>query len=313
MELRQFTEAGVPLLDQLAKQMGITAGEVQKLVSEGKIGFGDVQQALVALTSEGGRFNNLMQNQSQTLNGMISNLKDAWDIFLRGEGQHLLEWAKAFIALAIDIVQNHLPAWIARIEQIVQWTSQHKEVLLIVAGAIVGALVPAVYAAVAAFAAFAVALAPFIIGGAIVGGIVAGVVWIIRHWEMLKAAVQDTVEYILAQADRIVRAYEKVRDVVSKPLKTAANSITSDFKWAASALGFETGGTVPGPRGMPVPIMAHGQETIIPAGQQSTSSGDVYVTINNPVVRNDTDIRAIRDQIDRALRDVLRTHKYAIA
>ena len=119
MELRQFTEAGVPLLDTLAKQMGVTVAQVQEMVSTGQIGFSDVQAALAGLTGEGGRFNNLMENQSKSLNGMISNLKDAWNIFLTGEGQKLLEWAKQFIGLAITIVENVLPKFVAGIDSVV--------------------------------------------------------------------------------------------------------------------------------------------------------------------------------------------------
>ena len=75
-ELRQFTEAGVPLLDEIAKQMKKPASEIQKMVSDGKIGYAQVEQALRSLTTEGGRFNNLMEKQSQTLQGQWSTLKD---------------------------------------------------------------------------------------------------------------------------------------------------------------------------------------------------------------------------------------------
>lgn len=196
MELRQFTEAGVPLLQALSDTMHKPVMEIQELVSAGAVGFPEVQAALQSLTGEGGRFNNLMENQSKSLNGMISNLKDAWSIFLRGEGQALIEWAKQFVAFAIDIVQNHLPKWIERIKEIIEFFKQHKEVLIIVAGVIIGALVPAIYAAVTAFAAAAVALAPFIIGGAIIGGLVAGIVWLVNHWDLVKQKVEDVWNFI---------------------------------------------------------------------------------------------------------------------
>jgi tape measure domain-containing protein len=186
MELRQFTEAGVPMLQMLSDQMGVSVATIQEMVSAGEIGFPAVQEALIALTSEGGRFNNLMDKQSQTLGGLVSNLQDAWDIFLREQGAKLLEWAKKFTQAAIHFVENVLPVWIDRIDQLIQFFEKHQYVLYIVAGAIVGALVPAVYAAALAFAAWAIALAPFIIGGAIIGALVAGIVWIVQNWDMLK-------------------------------------------------------------------------------------------------------------------------------
>lgn len=75
-ELRDFAIAGVPLLDQLAKQLGVSKAAVQDMVSAGKIGFKEVELAFANMTSEGGRFNNLMEKQSKTLFGIFSNIRD---------------------------------------------------------------------------------------------------------------------------------------------------------------------------------------------------------------------------------------------
>ena len=116
MELRQFTEAGVPLLDALAKQMNKPVSKIQKMVSAGAIGFPAVQAALASLTGEGGRFNNLMDKQSKTFSGMVSNLKDAWENFMRTAGAPLLDWGKVIVAILIDIIQNQLPPMMKKIE-----------------------------------------------------------------------------------------------------------------------------------------------------------------------------------------------------
>jgi tape measure domain-containing protein len=115
MELRQFTEAGVPLLDQLSKQMGKSVKDIQEMVSAGEIGFPEVQKALKSLTEEGGRFNDLMTKQSQSLGGMISNLKDAWNQFLVGAGAPLMDWAKQFVGFLTDVVNTKLPPLITLI------------------------------------------------------------------------------------------------------------------------------------------------------------------------------------------------------
>lgn len=75
-ELRQFTEAGVPLLDTLAKQFGTTAGTIQDMISAGKIKFSDVEKAISGMSGEGGKFFNLMDKQSKTFDGVLSNLND---------------------------------------------------------------------------------------------------------------------------------------------------------------------------------------------------------------------------------------------
>ena len=87
-DLRQFTEAGIPMLAELAKKFGTTTAEISKMVTEGKIGFKDVQDVLFSMTNEGGMFFNLMEKQSKSLSGQVSNLGDSWDQMLNkiGEG-----------------------------------------------------------------------------------------------------------------------------------------------------------------------------------------------------------------------------------
>lgn len=78
-DVRQFTGRGIPLVKELAKMYGVTTDEINNMVSAGKIGFPDVQKVLNKLTDEGGQFYNLMEKQSKSLTGMISNLGDTWD------------------------------------------------------------------------------------------------------------------------------------------------------------------------------------------------------------------------------------------
>ena len=76
-DLRQFMGRGIPLADELAKQFGVTKDKVGELVTAGKVGFPEVQKAIEAMTSEGGKFGGLMEAQSKTITGQISNIEDA--------------------------------------------------------------------------------------------------------------------------------------------------------------------------------------------------------------------------------------------
>ena len=77
-ELRDFSVAGVPLVAELAKQLGVSKAAIADMVSAGKIGFDEVEQAFVSMTSEGGKFNNLMDAQSKTLGGIFSDIADSF-------------------------------------------------------------------------------------------------------------------------------------------------------------------------------------------------------------------------------------------
>lgn len=84
MELRQFTEAGVPLLDLLAKQSGKTAAEIKESMENGAaISFAEVEKAIFSASQKGGKFFNLLDKQSKTFGGTVSNLQDAIGRFAR--------------------------------------------------------------------------------------------------------------------------------------------------------------------------------------------------------------------------------------
>jgi len=86
-DVRQFTGRGIPLVRELAEMYGVTAEKINEMVSAGKIGFADVEKVINKLTNAGGQFYNLMEKQSASLTGMISNLEDAWDSMLNEIGK----------------------------------------------------------------------------------------------------------------------------------------------------------------------------------------------------------------------------------
>lgn len=76
-DLNQFTGRGIPMIRELAKQFNVAENKVRGLVEAGKVGFPEVQKVIMSLTNEGGMFYNLMQEQSKTITGQISNIEDA--------------------------------------------------------------------------------------------------------------------------------------------------------------------------------------------------------------------------------------------
>lgn len=126
-ELRQFSEAGVPLLDTLAKQFGVTASEIQDMVSDGKIGFKDVEKALTTLTAEGGKFHNLMQDQSKTTAGKISNMEDSFQQLEVTLGKALL-----------PTVNRLLEAVIPMVEKFGQWAEKNPDLIVSLTGVAAG-------------------------------------------------------------------------------------------------------------------------------------------------------------------------------
>lgn len=106
-DVRQFMGRGIPLVQELAKQLGKTTEEVNQMVTDGKIGFPEVQKVLESLTDSGGMFYNLMEEQSKSLTGQISNLGDAWDMMLNEIGQSNEGILSSGIGLAGTLVENY--------------------------------------------------------------------------------------------------------------------------------------------------------------------------------------------------------------
>ena len=92
-EVRQLTEAGVPILKELAKQLSelegysVSVGEVFDRISSRQVTFEMVEKVFKDMTSEGGKFYQMQEVLAQTLSGKISNLKDAYQIMFAEIGE----------------------------------------------------------------------------------------------------------------------------------------------------------------------------------------------------------------------------------
>ena len=76
-DLNQFTGRGIPMIQELAKVFGVAESKVKELVEAGKVGFPEVQKVIENLTGEGSKFGGMMEEQSKTITGQISNIEDA--------------------------------------------------------------------------------------------------------------------------------------------------------------------------------------------------------------------------------------------
>lgn len=107
VDIRQFAGRGIPIYEELAKVLGVTKDKVSELVKEGKVGFKEVEQAFKNMTSESGIYYNLMEEQSKSLTGQLSNLGDAWDSMLNEIGKNTQGIASSGISALKGLVENY--------------------------------------------------------------------------------------------------------------------------------------------------------------------------------------------------------------
>ena len=106
-DLMQFTGRGIPLTEELAKQFGVTKDKVSELVTAGKVGFPEVKKAIESLTNEGGKFGGLMEKQSHSITGQISNIQDTIEMAINDLGTQ----TEGLMNDALDITSKVIYHW----------------------------------------------------------------------------------------------------------------------------------------------------------------------------------------------------------
>lgn len=118
-ELRQLTEAGVPVLEDLSRMFtqmegqAVTIGDVFERISLRQVPFEMIEQVFKDMTSEGGKFYRMQEIQAETLRGQVSNLVDAWQIALYELGSSsdgILKFGVGAIRTLIENLNLVIPA-----------------------------------------------------------------------------------------------------------------------------------------------------------------------------------------------------------
>lgn len=130
-DLNQFLNRGIPLVDELAKQFGVTKGEVKQLVEQGKVGFPEVEKAIVSMTSEGSKFGGLMEAQSKSITGQISNLEDAVEQMINEVGKSSEGVIGGILGTASSIVDHWKQIGIVVAGTIATWGAYKAAVLAV--------------------------------------------------------------------------------------------------------------------------------------------------------------------------------------
>lgn len=231
-ELRQFTEAGIPMVQALADKFTalngklVTTGEVFKLISERKVPFEMVASVLSDMTAEGGKFYKMQENITNTTYGQIQKLKDLWTLALDDIGKSASGFINTIIKGIQNIVKNVQPIAIA--------------IASLVAGRGLGKAVSMVIRLARAFKSAAVAsrlLAGGLItsiGGAlgVVGGLIGGFIFnAVRKSGELDRKMNEVADSYAKDTQKMCDGL----DTLSRKI-TSANVGTKKFSDAVSTL-----------------------------------------------------------------------------
>lgn len=111
-EVRQFTEAGINIYGELqdyfkeVKGEAYTTAQIVDMISKRKVTFEDVEAIFQRMTDKGGTFYNMQEVQAETLQGKISNLKDAFDVMLNDIGKSSEGTLKTMVSWTTSMLNN---------------------------------------------------------------------------------------------------------------------------------------------------------------------------------------------------------------
>ena len=111
-EVRQFTEAGINMYGELqqyfkeVKGEAYTTAQIVDMISKRMVTFEDVEAIFQRMTDKGGTFYNMQEIQAETLQGKISNLKDAFDVMLNDIGKANDGLFKGMISTATELLKH---------------------------------------------------------------------------------------------------------------------------------------------------------------------------------------------------------------
>lgn len=106
VDIRQFAGRGIPIYEELAKVLGVSQEQVGELVKQGKVGFKEVEQAFKNMTSEGGKFNNMLENSAGTWTQQIAAVQEKLFLKMNEFGNKYKEVFEFGIGTAEDLVES---------------------------------------------------------------------------------------------------------------------------------------------------------------------------------------------------------------
>ena len=195
-DINQFQGRGIPVVQSLAKVLGVAETNVKDLVAEGKVGFPELEKAFKDMTSEGGQFSGMMEKLSTSTMGQFSSLVDNAQLTLAKFGQMLL-----------PLANNAMEAISGILEKIQAMDSGTKRATLVTAG-----LIAAFAAAIPVVNGLAGAMA-FLAANPIVAGI---------------AAAAVAVAAIAGAAAKAANAYKDYNTELQKT-KTSAEQLLASY------------------------------------------------------------------------------------
>ena len=109
-DINQMAGRGIPIQKELAKVLGVSTSSIKEMVSDGKVGFPELEKAFTNMSASGGKFAGMLDKQSRTFSGLLSTLIGKLNGLMRDVGQGLMESLKPVLNQLISLVDENSAA-----------------------------------------------------------------------------------------------------------------------------------------------------------------------------------------------------------
>jgi tape measure domain-containing protein len=109
-DINQMAGRGIPIQKELAKVLGVSTSSIKEMVSDGKVGFPELEKAFTNMSSSGGKFAGMLDKQSKTFSGLLSTLIGKLNDLVRNVGKGLMESLKPVLNALINLVDENSEA-----------------------------------------------------------------------------------------------------------------------------------------------------------------------------------------------------------
>ncbi|HEX8348646.1 MAG TPA: tape measure protein [Hymenobacter sp.] len=223
-DINQLVGRGIPVIQEFAKQLGVSESEVKKMASEGKITFANLEKAFGDLTKEGGKFGGMMAKQSGTMSGLLSTLSDNFSMTMAGLAAKVIDVFN--LKGAVTGLGNFVGSVGAAVQGVIdRWT-------------------PAIKAVVAGTVSYLqnawANLAPYAYAGmaAVSGAVTTAMGWVQSAWQSTTSWLGSNIDWIAGYiADGVVTWYTVVANVakgVWDLVTTVADGVGTAIGWVWS-------------------------------------------------------------------------------
>ena len=234
VDIKQFGMAGIDIYGILADYLGVTKEEAADMA----ITWDDLNGALIAASQEGGRYFNAMNNQSETFNGKISNLKDSLGVLTGELAVALMPILDKLLSIITSLIEkfNNLDPKTQKIVSTVLLIVAAIGPLIIILGTLIssiGTIITAITAAIPVITAIVAAISWPVVA---IGALIAVIVLLYTKCEWFRNAVNAIVTFIWNQVKskieliiNIIKAYINFMKTIYSTISSIINSIVSLF------------------------------------------------------------------------------------